>query len=648
MHKMFKQFGWIFHSRLATVKPLTDLQRILTRVAVAFLILPAVFVNQSHANGVFCVCALLLGLVLTKLKWPLTSAFFVTFVIGVGVIYQFEEITTSSVFTAFLSQILAMKTWELRSSRDSHFAIYGSLFAVFTGTLSGSVEFFGTIVIPQVVLAIGILFYTESKRFYLNGLSIKFLVRYLPLMSLIFITIMTLFVLFPRIGGGFLDFGFGSTKQLGLSERVRPGELASLAGNDDVVFRVWGDMPRGAYWRTFVMDQYQGGEWFISENRVVFPELFYDPLKASLRMEMESSQLSQIPRLQWSRLSVGHTNYGLTQRLDSDESMYLDIELELFSKAEEAYDSFNLSIPSLQPAPRLEQWLEPIRDKTLEDQIASISAFFRDTKTYSITPSVKDVRTIDKLWFDLNEGYCGYFAGLAAEALMRLGYPVRMVTGFFGNDKMEGLGYALVRQQHAHAWIDVYDGERWRMLDPTTWVVAESGSDYPQSLFDQRSKFADFGHATPEWLPEPVRDALIAWARMGERTTRFLIDNVLYFDRDKQIAVYVWIKNSIGWLLALIVGLITLFVIRNHPITRDQKDQALDRYDALITKLGVNRLPGMLPGDEDSNICLSERLSFRDVWLQKAASGTADHSVKTQLDNALLRLKEAVSSIKKT
>lgn len=650
MRRLIDQAGWIFRSHLATVQPLDDQQRLVTRMAVGFLILPAVFVNQSLANGLFCAVALLLGFRLPKAKWPFFGLFLAIFLVGLVVIYQFEELTTSSVFAAFLSQIIAMKTWELRSSRDTHFAVYGSLFAVFTGTLVGNIELFGVLVIPQVVVAVGALFYAESRRLYFGGLSLRFLVRYLPLMSLVVLAIVTLFALFPRIGGGFLDFGFGSTQQVGLSDRVRPGELASLADNDDVVFRVWGDVPRDGYWRAFVMDQYQDGEWFASENRVIVPELLSAPLNRLLRMEMESNQLSRIPRLQWSQLSVGQTDYGLTQRLDSDESMYLDIELQLYSTAEESYHPSHLAIPSLQPAPQLEQWLGPIRDESLEDQIASIGNYFRDTKTYSVTPSVGDVRDIDQLWFDINEGYCGYFAGMAAEALMRLGYPVRMVTGFLGHDQPEGLGYVLVRQEHAHAWIDVHDGEQWRTLDPTTWVVAESGAGFSQSLvqsfLEQRSQVAGLSRHAPDWLPIPVRNALIAWARMSERTTRFLIDNVLYFDRDKQLALYAWLQRSVGWVLAFIVALAALVAMRYLPQSRGQTDKRLRQYDAMIAKAGITRLPGMLPGDEDSDVCLSERLAFREAWLSHSIRDTLDQSLLMTLDNALSRLKTSVSSLR--
>jgi len=323
--------------------------------------------------------------------------------------------------------------------------------------------------------------------------------------------------------------------------------------------------------------------------------------------------------------------------------------LQLFSTAEESYHPTHLTIPSLQPAPQLERWLELIRDGSLEDQVASIGSYFRDTKIYSVTPSVGDVRDVDQLWFDINEGYCGYFAGLAAEALMRLGYPVRMVTGFLGHDQPQGLGYVLIRQEHAHAWIDVHDGERWRTLDPTTWVFADSGAGFSQSLvqsfLEQRSQVVGLSQHALDWLPIPVRNALIAWARMSERTTRFLIDNVLYFDRDKQLALYVWLQRSVGWVLAFVMGLVALVAMRYLPQSRIQTDKRLRQYDAMIAKAGITRLSGMLPGDEDSAVLLPERLDFREAWLSHSIRDTLDRPMLMSLDAALSRLKTSVTSM---
>jgi hypothetical protein len=132
---------------------------------------------------------------------------------------------------------------------------------------------------------------------------------------------------------------------------------------------------------------------------------------------------------------------------------------------------------------------------------------------------------------------------------------------------------------------------------------------------------------------------------MSERTTRFLIDNVLYFDRDKQLALYAWLQRWVGWVLAFIVGLVALAAMRYLPQSRVQTDKRLRQYDATITKVGITRLPGMLPGDEDSDVLLPERLGFREAWLSHSIRDTVDRSMLMTLDTALSRLKTSVTSM---
>ncbi|MDB2403046.1 transglutaminase domain-containing protein [Litoricolaceae bacterium] len=612
------------------------------------LLMPAVGLNQSTANLWYCLGCLCAGHFIRASGVAFHFTFLTALGLGAGVIHQFEQWTTMSVFTAFLSQIVALKSWELRTSRDGHFAIYGALFAVFTGTLNGRMELFGALLFPQIVTALVALFYLQSKFFRFGSLRFRFLLRYLPVIGLTLLVIASLFLLFPRIGGGFLDFGFGSSRQVGLSDRVRPGDLASLAGNNDVVFRVWGDLPDTSYWRVFVMDDYQDGEWSSSDQTTTVQERLQGPLNRSIRMEIESSQFQRIPRLQWSEISFGSPGYGFTQRLDLDEPAYLEVDLSLYAEIEELDPApSGATIPHLGSAPRLDQWVDSIRSLSLDQQVDAIGQYFRKTKTYTTTPEIQNVTAIDQLWFDVSEGYCGYFAGLAAEALMRLGYPVRLVTGFLGVDRIDGLEYALIRQQHAHAWVDVYDGVRWRALDPTTWVVQESGSGFRQSplqaMLERRSLMMNGATVrATDWMPQSIRNALIYWARVSEYSTRFLIDNVLYFDRDKQIQLYQWMTGRQVW---VIVGVL-FFVIYIVFVRRRQKtvqvDPYLKKYDRLMARLDIVRAQGMLPGDEPSQQMIDERRAFRVAWLAYRANGRFGREVViSTLRELRARLREA-------
>lgn len=71
--------------------------------------------------------------------------------------------------------------------------------------------------------------------------------------------------------------------------------------------------------------------------------------------------------------------------------------------------------------------------------------------------------------YDFQRGHCEYFAGAMALMCQDLGMQARVVIGFKTDEFNELGGYYLVRQSHAHAWVEVlgHDGI-WHTFDPTS------------------------------------------------------------------------------------------------------------------------------------------------------------------------------------
>lgn len=64
-------------------------------------------------------------------------------------------------------------------------------------------------------------------------------------------------------------------------------------------------------------------------------------------------------------------------------------------------------------------------------------------------------------------GHCEYFASAMVLLLRSQGVHARLVTGFLGGERTP-LGYYVVRQANAHAWVEAWvPGEGWRIFDPT-------------------------------------------------------------------------------------------------------------------------------------------------------------------------------------
>jgi len=70
--------------------------------------------------------------------------------------------------------------------------------------------------------------------------------------------------------------------------------------------------------------------------------------------------------------------------------------------------------------------------------------------------------------YDVKRGHCEYFAGAMALMCQSLGMQARVVTGFKCDEFNDFSGYYIVRQSHAHAWVEVKTADGWKTYDPTS------------------------------------------------------------------------------------------------------------------------------------------------------------------------------------
>lgn len=74
---------------------------------------------------------------------------------------------------------------------------------------------------------------------------------------------------------------------------------------------------------------------------------------------------------------------------------------------------------------------------------------------------------LEDFLFEDRRGHCEYFASALVLLLRAEGIHARLATGFLGGD-VNPLGYVIVRQSNAHAWVEGWiPGEGWRVFDPT-------------------------------------------------------------------------------------------------------------------------------------------------------------------------------------
>jgi transglutaminase-like putative cysteine protease len=74
---------------------------------------------------------------------------------------------------------------------------------------------------------------------------------------------------------------------------------------------------------------------------------------------------------------------------------------------------------------------------------------------------------LDDFLLTVKAGHCEYFAAGMVALLTAVDVPARVVGGFHGGRANPLTGYFTVRREDAHAWVEVWDGTKWRKYDPT-------------------------------------------------------------------------------------------------------------------------------------------------------------------------------------
>lgn len=102
------------------------------------------------------------------------------------------------------------------------------------------------------------------------------------------------------------------------------------------------------------------------------------------------------------------------------------------------------------------------------DQARALEQFLRQYPYSLETPlPPSGVDPVAYFLFDLQQGYCDYYASSMVVMARALGLPARLVVGFLGQPPDE-TGVQTVRQINAHSWVEVYfAGYGWVEFEPT-------------------------------------------------------------------------------------------------------------------------------------------------------------------------------------
>ncbi len=130
---------------------------------------------------------------------------------------------------------------------------------------------------------------------------------------------------------------------------------------------------------------------------------------------------------------------------------------------------------------------------TTYDKVMALQDWFAKNVTYrrDVTPAAAGVDPVDRLLFELNEGYCEQIASSMTVMLRSLGVPARIAVGYVPGEYDADTNEWLSRGTDAHAWTEVYfAGIGWQSFDPKA-VVPLAGEqdrdDLPTNAFPWRA-----------------------------------------------------------------------------------------------------------------------------------------------------------------
>lgn len=107
--------------------------------------------------------------------------------------------------------------------------------------------------------------------------------------------------------------------------------------------------------------------------------------------------------------------------------------------------------------------------------IQRILTFFAEAPfIYSYEVPEYVTNPIDDFLFDGRRGYCTHYAAATTLVLRAAEVPARMIMGYRGGEWEPGRGVLIVRQKHAHAWVEAWTStDGWLRVDPTAVIPAE-------------------------------------------------------------------------------------------------------------------------------------------------------------------------------
>ncbi|MFB6171771.1 MAG: DUF3488 and DUF4129 domain-containing transglutaminase family protein [Haloarculaceae archaeon] len=273
-----------------------------------------------------------------------------------------------------------------------------------------------------------------------------------------------------------------------VDDRVRIQGAISLS--PEVRFTVQSDAP--SYWKVASYDRYAGGEWLrTGGTRAYEGRRLRAPPGETRRVDQTfrvESDVQTMPAA-WRPVEVTTTNGAAAARVTdhgsfvpastlssgdqySVESRVLVERPERLRAAGTDYPDYvrerYLQVPESTPDRVAERTARITANaETPYDTARVVEQWLANNRRYSLDVERPTGDVADAFLFEMDAGYCTYYATTMVVMLRTQGIPARFVTGYTTGQQVDANRW-VVRGLNSHAWVEVYfPGEGWVRFDPT-------------------------------------------------------------------------------------------------------------------------------------------------------------------------------------
>lgn len=302
---------------------------------------------------------------------------------------------------------------------------------------------------------------------------------------------------------------------------------AFLLGNapelyETVVMTATVSPPVGLHWRAISYDVYTGRGWARSEERI---ETY--PAAALLPVPTFASQITVTQQVRW-RLDARLARYSIGEPVQFDQEVTAawrgiddlvrvngaDAYYEVVSRHSPANPAVLRGVANTNaPAALLARYTalpDSVPGRVLDlaqeitagqsndyDKATAIERFLRQYPyDLEVTGPPDGQDPVEYFLFDLQRGYCDFYASSMVVLARAAGLPARLAIGYLAQPP-DDQGVQTVYQINAHSWAEVYfAGHGWVEFEPT--------APFPASDAQQPAALGDTAVETPPETPPPA------------------------------------------------------------------------------------------------------------------------------------------------